>query len=250
MDIIIFSGQSNMQGSTNEPGCSKALNCLEYKFLIDEFVKVQDPVGEDIGDGILLAPANGCGSLVPAFCTAYSKKKGDVIAMHCARGGTAIAEWKVGTTRYNTLIEKCKRGIAKAKENFDIGKIYFVWLQGESDAVCGNSEEYYLSALIELKDNLKKDLEIDKFGIIQVGYFAEYAPWKHDTTKIDDENIMRAQERAAKEDKDFVMLTDICAELSVKNEYLNPKEHGPHYNNRALDIIGEKAGSALAELKN
>ena len=64
-------------------------------------------------------------------------------------------------------------GIAKAKENFDIGKIYFLWLQGESDAVCGNSEEYYLSALIELKDNLKKDLDIDKFGIIRDGYFAE-----------------------------------------------------------------------------
>lgn len=53
MDVIIFSGQSNMQGSTGQKGCSKAKNCLEYKFLTDEFVGVKDPVGENIGEDLL-----------------------------------------------------------------------------------------------------------------------------------------------------------------------------------------------------
>lgn len=250
MDIIIFSGQSNMQGSTNEIGSAYAQGCLEYKFLTDEFVEVQDPVGEDIGNDLLRSPAKGCGTLVPSFCKAYAKNNGSVIAMHCAKGNTSISEWLSGTERYNALSEKCKRGIARAREKFEVGKIYFVWLQGESDALNKNSEDSYLSSLILLKNSLKKDLGIDKFGIIKVGYFAEYAPWKPSANKIDDENIMRAQERAAQEDEDFIILTDICAELSVKIECLNPKEYGPHYNNNALEIIGKEAGETLAKLGN
>jgi hypothetical protein len=249
MDVIIFGGQSNMQGSTGQVGSSKAENCLEYKFLTDEFVSLADPVGEVIGDYLLSAPSKGCGTLVPAFCKAYAKKKGSAVAIHCARGNTTIAEWSAGTARYKALIEKAKHGIMRARENFETGKVYFVWLQGESDALNKNTEDGYLKSLIEFKNDLKKDLGIDKFGIIKVGYFAEYAPWKPDAGKAEDETIMHAQERAVKEDKDFVMLTEICAKLSVKQKHLNPKEYGPHYNNHALDIIGKKAGKALSKIK-
>lgn len=248
MDVIIFSGQSNMQGSTGEQGTSRAENCLEYKFLTDEFVSVKDPVGEDIGEDLLRAPSKGCGSLVPAFCKAYAKKKGSVVAVHAAKGNTSIAEWKKGTPRYNALVEKARKAIVRAGENFDLGKIYFVWLQGESDALLKKTEDEYLSALTELKNDLKNDLGIHKFGIIKVGYFAEYAPWVKNAGKEDDENIMRAQERATKADQDFIMLTEICAKLSVKERCLNPKEHGPHYNNKALDKIGKSAGKTLARL--
>ena len=248
MDVIIFSGQSNMQGSTAQAGTSTAENCLEYKFLTDEFVSVKDPVGEDIGEDLLRAPANGCGSLVPAFCKAYAKKKGSVVAIHAAKGNTSLAEWKKGTPRYNALIEKAHKGIVRAGENFDLGKIYFVWLQGESDALFKKTEDEYLSGLIEFKNDLKNDLGIHKFGIIKVGYFAEYAPWAKDAGKDDDEAIMRAQERAAEVDQDFTILTDICAKLSIKEKCLNPKEHGPHYNNKALDKIGKAAGKTLAKI--
>ena len=248
VDILVFSGQSNMQGSTGQKGRSRAENSLEYKYLIDEFVPIQDPVGEDIGEDTFRAPADGCGSLVPAFCKAYAKK-GGVVAIHCAKGSTAIHEWQPNTPRYNALIEKCKKGIRSTREKFGVEKVYFVWLQGESDALMNTTETEYLSKLVTLKNALKQDLGIDKFGIIKVGYFAEYAPWAPNANKTDDENIMRAQERAVREDSDFVLLTDICAKLSCKKKYLNPKEHGPHYNNRALDIIGKKAGKSLARLK-
>ncbi|MBR5192701.1 MAG: hypothetical protein IKW33_04790 [Clostridia bacterium] len=249
MDILIFAGQSNMQGSSGEIGVEIAENCLEYKFLTDKFVMVKDPVGENIGDGIFWQSTNGGGSLIPSFCNAYAKKKGSAVAIHCARGNTSIALWKPGTERYKALVEKCKCGIVRSGENFDINKIYFIWLQGESDALKKNTEEGYLNELKELKNALKKDLGINKFCIIKVGYFAEYAEWQPDATKINDEYIMNAQERAVKEDEDFVILTRICAKLSLKKRHLNPKENGPHYNNRALNIIGRKAGKALAKLK-
>ena len=248
MDLIIFSGQSNMQGSSGEKGFSIAEECFEYKFLTDEFVTVKDPVGEDLGEDLLCASANGGGSLVPAFCNAYAKKKQAVVAVHVAKGGTTIEEWKKGTDRYSALIKKCQNAICKVREFFGIDKIYFVWLQGESNAVIRTPGDEYLTALIDFKNSIKTDLGIDKFGIIRVGYFAEYAWWDIRSTKIHDEIIMDAQERAVKVDSDFVMLTRVCAELSVKEEFLNPQENGPHYNNHALDIIGKAAGLALAEI--
>lgn len=235
-----------MQGSTAQSGYLNARKCYEYKYLIDEIVELKDPVGEDIGKDLLCAPVNGCGSLVPAFCNAYVKKGGGVVGVHCAKGNTSIADWKPGTPRYNLLVQKVHRAIIKTKEKFGVGKKYFVWLQGESDALLKNSEELYLKSLIELKNTLKKDLNIDKFCIIKVGYFAEYASWVPLANKLDDEAIMRAQERAAQEDNDFIVLTNICAKLSKKSKYLNPKEYGPHYNNRGLEIIGKKAGKKLA----
>ena len=50
MDIIIFGGQSNMQGQTeglpqeNEP----VAGALEYRYLTDECIPLQHPVGEDV----------------------------------------------------------------------------------------------------------------------------------------------------------------------------------------------------------
>ena len=249
MDVIIFSGQSNMQGSTGEKGGYSAKGCLEYKFLSDEFVNLKDPVGEDIGDGVLCAAVNCCGSLVPSFCKAYSKKADKVVAVHCAKGNTAINDWKEGSIRYETLIKKSRKAIGKVRERFGLDKVYFVWLQGESDALNKTTFDDYLTALIALKNAVKRDLCIDKFCIIKVGFFAEYAYWKPESNKLDDLNIMKAQERASLVDNDFVLLTDVCAKLSVNKRFLNPKEYGPHYNNKGLKIIGKVAGKALIKTR-
>lgn len=54
MDVIIFSGQSNMQGSTGEV-CSlpPRKGVYEYKYFTDELVPLRSPVGEDIGENVL-----------------------------------------------------------------------------------------------------------------------------------------------------------------------------------------------------
>ena len=60
---------------------------------------------------------------------------------------------------------------------------------------------------------------------------------------------MAAQEAAVEADVDFVMLTRICTEFSLKKEYINPQANG-HYTNKALDIIGAEAGKTLAEIRS
>ena len=67
-------------------------------------------------------------------------------------------------------------------------------------------------------------------------------------TAKSDEAIMAAQEAGTNIDSDFVILTDVTAELSVNPVYLNPKEFGPHYNNAGLKIIGEAAAEKLTKI--
>ena len=62
-----------------------------------------------------------------------------------------------------------------------------------------------------------------------------------------DEVIMASQEKAVKEDSDFVMLTRVCSELSRQKEYINPKVTA-HYNNKGMEIIGTEAGKSLAKI--
>ncbi len=253
MDIIIFSGQSNMQGSTSEKDNSPAVsNCYEYLFLTNELVPLKNPVGEDIGDKILWRSGLGNGSLVPYFCKEYFRKTNkEVVAIHVAKGDSSMREWQNDTERFSVAIEKIKAGISKVKEKAKVDKIYFVWLQGESDALNKTGTENYLQMLIALKNDIKKQIPIEKFCIIKVGHFAEFANWvdlPKEEKRKEDYKIMKAQELAPKVDKDFVLLTRVCTKLSLKKKYLNEKECGPHYNNSAMAIIGKKAGSKLSSL--
>ena len=133
----------------------------------------------------------------------------------------------------------------------DLGKVYYIWLQGESDAINRTTETDYLNMLTSYKNDLKQDIPIDKFGIIEVGYFCSTVKWlskrSPEDRKSSDEAIMQAQERAAKQDKDFVLLTQVCKTLSQDTKYITPGHEG-HYNNTALAIIGDEVGKALSKL--
>ena len=242
MDILIFGGQSNMQGETDAlPAPNPTIeNALEYRYLSDSLVPLCHPVGEDIGEDKMLAGAHkGHGSLIPAFCRSYTKTSGrKAVAVHAARGSTVLADWMPSTARYELAKKKILSAVKKVSETETVGKIYYIWLQGESDAIIKTPEAEYLKMLTEYQAALKADVGIDLFGIIRVGYFT--------ANENDDEAIMRAQDKAATQDG-FAMLTDVCAALSKDPTYLNPFWAG-HYNNAGMDKIGETAGRALALL--
>lgn len=227
-----------MQGQTEAcPDTCPVENALEYRYKTDALVPLAHPVGEDFG-GLLLAAHEGHGSLVPSFCRAYLKRKGGkVAAVHAAKGATILADWREDGERYAFALKKILSGIRKAEEKETVGGVYYVWLQGESDALAGTSEAEYLRALKAYKDALKRDVGIMRFGIIRVGFFA--------AEEGRDRAIMRAQERAAAEDGDFVLLTRIAGRLSRDPSCLNPFAAG-HYNNAGMELIGKAAGDALA----
>ena len=254
VDILIFGGQSNMQGQTEGlPEINIPVDsALEYRYLTNTLIQVEHPIGEDINDGLLLGADAGGGSLIPDFCHAYVKTaKTQVIAIHVARGATTVSEWQKGMPRYELALKKILAGISKARENYEIGKIYYIWLQGESDAIARTSKENYEKMLTNLKNSLKSDAGIDKFCIIEVGYFCGAVTWLHDRTieegRLHDEAIMQAQEDLCVKDRDFCMLTQICKTLSLDKANINPFAQG-HYNNKAMVLIGTEAGKALADI--
>lgn len=253
MDVLIFMGQSNMQGSTGEPCFLPATQGVsEYRYLTDELIPLVSPVGEDIGDGLLAGAALGNGSLPPYFCKYYAEKRDcNVVAIHVAKGATAIDEWAAGGERFRLAVDKICAGLKKCAANGSIDRVFVIWLQGESDALRFMPCEEYKQKLIDLKNALKAKFDFCKFGIIRVGYFAWLSDWaagEPDCKKIADENIMRAQEQAVRDDDDFVMLTTVTEKLSQDKNYLNPKEFGPHYNNFGMEIIGKEAAETLASL--
>ena len=117
MDIIIFGGQSNMQGQTegrpekNEP----VKGALEYRVCQNGLIPLKHPVGEEYGNEQLRGSSKGGGSLVPAFCRAYVDETGrEVIAIHAAKGNTAIGEWQKGTPRFDSMAQKNPFGNQKS----------------------------------------------------------------------------------------------------------------------------------------
>ena len=146
-----------------------------------------------------------------------------------------------------------KKVLSAKKKTEGKQRVFFVWLQGESDSITGTTAKDYYAKLISLKNALKEDVKIEKFGIIKVGYFFCVARWLNhvpfEERKQRDEAIMGAQEEAVKTDKDFVMLTRITSELSMDKQYISCECDG-HYNNKAMKIIGKEAGLKLSNIAN
>ena len=253
-DLIIFSGQSNMEG---ESECLPADNdavegALEYRYLEDRLIPLKHPAGETISnDGRFYLPRHtdgwgttqNCALLgawrkhtnpVPFFCKSYIKASGrNVIAVHAAKGATTIDAWMRGQVSYEMLVKKAGKAIAMTNPEH----IYFVWLQGESDAIAKKSKQKYKELLITLFQNLKEDLGVEIFGNILVGRF---------TMEDSDFEIINAQKEVCAENDGFLMLTEITEEIIYDEKYMNPFAFG-HFSVAGQELIGRLAGTTLGE---
>lgn len=254
MTIIIFCGQSNMQGQSEALTSTDAItNAFEYRYLDNQIIPLKNPVGEDITyektrgyryngsvnpedwlkTHITGSACYGNTNLVPEFCKAFTEISGNkVLSVHIAKGSTVIGDWFPGSVGYEFMVEKACAAIKIAKSQENIKRVFFVWLQGESDAACGNSKAYYKQKITELCQGLKRDIGIEKFGIIRVGRF---------TNDERDLEIISAQDEICHENEDFLMLTDIATQLNEQSEYMNPYANG-HFSAKGLEKLGAEAG--------
>ncbi|MBO4325959.1 MAG: hypothetical protein J5950_01660 [Clostridia bacterium] len=261
-DIIIFGGQSNMQGQTEklvvrEPG----ENMLEYRMLTDELLPLKDPAGEDIRpDGtrgvpyseelggkwheinVLGSAVFGSTTLLPSFCKAYTEETGrKCVAVHAAKGSTDIDYWLPGTPGFSAILRKANAAKAKlAASGLTPGRIFTVWLQGESDAIESKPKNVYKDMIACLAAALKTDPGIEKFGIIRVGRF---------TCDARDTEIIEAQDEICAENRDFIMLTTLATALYDDPASMNPFVGG-HFSAHGLERLGTAAGLALGQYVN
>lgn len=259
VDILIFSGQSNMQGQSER--CSErepVAHAWEYRYLTDTLIPLCNPVGENIrydgtpgedvtpatdiaawlAEHVLGASCYGHTNLVPSFCRAYTKESGrQLIAVHAAKGSTCIAQWLPGTDGYRALVQKSCAAIACARrEGYAIGGVYLVWLQGESDALMSTTMQSYADSLVALSDALQGEIGLDAFGIICVGRFARDER---------DNAIIEAQKQICRAHAGFLMLCEAAPTMHTNAAYMNPYVAG-HYSAEGLEYLGKAAGEALA----
>lgn len=265
VDVIIFGGQSNMQGQSEALTDSRPVSgAYEYRWLTNSLVPLKNPVGEDIkndrtqgyaatedmseammvkyiNDHLLCSACYGYTNLVPKFCESYISRTGSaVIAVSAAKGSTSIKEWLPDTPGYEMLVEKAKAAIRKASAETVVRNVFFVWLQGESDALKNTAKSAYKDAMLLLNRGLKHDVGIHMFGVIRVGRY---------TKGERDDVIIRAQDEVCAENDGFLMLTTIAAELNRHDEYMNLRKTG-HFNAKGLERLGSEAGASLGEFAN
>ena len=154
------------------------------------------------------------------------------MAVHAAKGSTEIKDWLPGTRGYDAIVQKSLAAMRKAENK---ARVYFVWLQGESDAIFSCGKDDYLQRLLTLQGALEKDLGIDAFGIIRVGRF---------TGDPRDDEIIAAQTEACAEHPRFVMLTELADELWQDASCMNPHVGG-HFGAKGLELLGADAGRTL-----
>lgn len=158
------------------------------------------------------------------------------MAVHAAKGSTVIDYCLKDGKGYKMLAQKVRAAIEKVNPEH----IYFVWLQGESDAVRALRKQEYKKKMTELNNLLKNELGVEKFGVILVGRFV---------MNEQDDEIIEAQKEVCSEHDDFYMLTTITEELVYKKDYMNPFVKG-HYSCAGQELIGKIAGEALGEYSN
>lgn len=261
VDLIIFGGQSNMQGQSERLSNSDIVEkAYEYRYLEDELVPLRNPVGENIrtdktsgiahqkgGDGqkwlrehVTGWSASGHTNLVPEFCKAYTRVASTkVVAVHVAKGSTQIDYWLPGTVGYQMIVEKAKAAIRKASHMYEIDQVFFVWFQGESDAIARVRKQEYMERMECLNDGLKESLGIETFGVIRVGRFA---------CDERDQEIIDAQDEICEKNKDFIMLTRLAAEMNKTAQYMNPDVPG-HFSAEGLELLGKTAGEVLGNMR-
>lgn len=259
MDIIIFSGQSNMQGQSEAlTSTDQVPRAYEFKYTENCIVPLKNPVGEDIThshekgfplmedtdfnswltSNLTGSSCYGNTNMVPEFCRSYSEvTSSEVLAVHIAKGSADIAMWDEGSELYSLTVKKAAAAIKAAEKAGGADRILLVWLQGESDAIYSHSRDYYKERLKKLQMSLFRDLGIEKFCVILVGRF---------TGDSRDDEIIAAQRELCRDDGNFVMLTEIAEELYRDPVYMNPFVGG-HYSAAGLELLGRTAGRALAE---
>lgn len=256
IDVIIFSGQSNMEGQTERLlDGSVVQGAYEYKYASDSLVPLCDPFGENLRydgtDGeayedsmgmnwhkkhVFGGSAYGNTSLIPEFCRVFIEKTGrEVTAVGAAKGAETIEYFMPEAPGYEMLVKKTKAAINKTKD-FS-GNVYLIWLQGESDAIADKDTETYKRQIKVAAHALENDIGLKRFGIIRVGRF---------TNDGRDDKIIEAQSRVCEEDKLFLMLTDEATELNKMPEYMNPYVGG-HFSAKGLVKLGHDAAETLAK---
>ncbi len=254
VDLVLFGGQSNMsgRGSAAEAAVCSADAGFEYKAVSEpgKLLQISEPfgLGEDREGGLTDIDKNGktkrTGSMVSAAAEAYYRQTGrQIVAVSASMGGTSTEEWKNGYVNDAAeRLDAAKRFLADSGIN--IGRIFVVWSQGESDGDAKMSAETYTANTEEIFGVLKEH-GAEKCFMIQTGHY-NYIDYPGTTNGLSGEQwderyrvIRDAQAELCESSGDFVLAGSF-------EPYINNMKDRYHYDQETYDAVGKAAGEAIA----
>jgi Carbohydrate esterase, sialic acid-specific acetylesterase len=242
VDMVLFIGQSNMEGRGNEITSTDvpADWAYEYKSATDEIVHLDDPVGENL-------PGRAAGgSLIPAFAKSYYENIQEnriIVAVHGAKGGTSISEWQKGGSLFDQAVQRFNQGktFIDSQPNMAVGRVYYIWLQGERDAVLGTTKDSYKTQFTQFHNDMMNGIGANENGfMIRIGY-----DYRDTTDTLAVEQIMLAQNELADELSDLTMISKLTSTFTVENGLMQSDE--VHYSQDGYNQLGEESAQNLTK---
>lgn len=225
VDLVLFSGQSNMSGRGDGALATVCPAGEGYWYKDGGLVQIAGNFGNE---------SNSTGSMVSSVAKAYFDSCGvPIVAVSHSFGGTPISQFVPGGGRYTQGVELFGAAAAYLEaQGYTIRKKALVWNQGETDAENGMSQADYEAAFRSLRDGLKTDCGITEFFLVEIGQH------KTDGTMLD--NIKAAQEHLTATEPDIIMASRkfVGAAGLMKDSW--------HYTQAAYNLVGRDTGIHMA----
>ncbi|MEQ2877199.1 sialate O-acetylesterase [Enterococcus asini] len=175
VELIIFAGQSNMAGRGTAALAPKITKERAWEFrAVSDPTKLY-PLTEQFGylennPAGIWEPGMKTGSMVTSFVEMYlTDSEKTVVALSTSKGGSSITEWQPGSAYYRDLLErihKAKSWLTQA--GYQVERVTFLWLQGETDGDLKRSaDEYQGLATTFFQSLLEKD--VDEIFVLEIG---------------------------------------------------------------------------------
>lgn len=225
VDLVLFSGQSNMSGRGDGALATVCPEGEGYWYKDGALTQIAGDFGNE---------SDSTGSMVSSVAKAYYDACGvPIVAVSYSSGGTKIAQFAPDEAFYQNGASLYNEAAAYLEaQGYTIRKKAMVWCQGESDAYDGTSQADYEAAFLAIRDALKTDCGITEFFMVEIGQY------KTDLTMYDD--IKAAQEHLTATEPDIIMASRkfVGATGLMKDTW--------HYTQPAYNLVGRDTGVHMA----
>ena len=242
VDLIIFSGQSNMSGSGGDAVQAPALldgAGGEFRAISDPtcLYTIIEPFGfyentDVINDGYAKR-----GTLVTSFINAYYQETGiPVVAVSAARNGTSSAYWATVAVREDLLYRYRTAKEWLNNNGYEIRYQFIVFLQGENDVIEKTPIDQYLSNMYLVSESLYQE-GLNQFFMIRIG-----------GTKTDPDafsQLVAVQTELCRTNPKFMLASTVLSAYTGKD-----MTDTYHYSQQVLNDLGDDAGTNCGKYAN
>lgn len=238
VDVIIFSGQSNMMGHGNKDQAPKLkAPAFEYKSVTDKkhLNLLKEPFGYGQDSGNLVNGKYCTGSMVTAFCNAYyAKTKTPIVAVGATKLGSGSVGWS--TVIYKDVEKRIKQSVKAVKKmGYTVNHVYLVWMQGENDVCAQTPAKDYTERIGGMLDTIAKETPVEQCFLIKTGSIV-FNMGAGDLA--DPAEICKAQSDICKKYDSVTLISGKAYKLGM--EYYQADQL--HFTQQGLNVIGTEAG--------